>query len=126
MSCAPTSPELTLTAGQVSALPLTFKNPDGTPLDLTGSTVTLTVKKSLSDADADAVIALSTSAHTDAAAGETSLDIDLSEAPAKWFAQGERLTGSIWVEDDADQHIPYGLLTVRIVPSALGYPVETP
>jgi hypothetical protein len=126
MSCAPTLPELTLTAGQISALPLVFKNPNGSPLDLTGAIVSLTAKKSLSDADEAAWIALETSTHTDASAGETSLEVDLSEVPAEWYAQGERLTGSLWVDDAAGQHIPYGLLTVRILPSALGYPVQMP
>lgn len=110
-------PTLTLTAGQKCPLPLTFAQPDGSPLDLTGATVYLTAKRSTEDADAEAVLDLWQDDHEDAAAGRTSLPVDLSDVPDQWFSAGVRLTASLWVEDSLGHRIPYGNLAVEVQPS---------
>ena len=50
MSCSATLPTLTLTAGQVWDMPVTFTDAAGAALDLTGATVYLVAKASLSEA----------------------------------------------------------------------------
>ena len=119
MSCSPDDlPTLTLSAGQIWDMPVTFTDAAGAVLNLTGATVYLVAKASLSDEDADAVIDVSQATHADAAAGETTLPIDLSDLGEVYFTSGGRLTASLWVEDAADHRIPYGLITVVIEPSA--------
>lgn len=121
MSCSTPSATLTLTAGQISAVPLTFRQPGGEPLDLTGATVRLVAKASLSDEDEDAILDLSQDTHIDAAEGETTLPVDLSGLPAAYFSSGGKLSASLWVIDSQAQRIPYGALTVDILPSALRF-----
>ncbi len=48
---------------------------DGQKLNITGYTFQFTAKQSVNDADADAAISIDWSTHTDAANGETLLDI---------------------------------------------------
>lgn len=117
MSCS-TDTAFSLTAGQISAEPLVFTQRNGSPLDLTGATVYLMAKAAYSDADADAVLDLSQDTHTDAEAGETTLDVDLSGLPEVYFVNGGRLAGSIWIIDAQSQRLPYGNLTIEILPSA--------
>lgn len=120
MTCA-SSAVLCLTAGQISAVPLAFTQPDGSPLDLTGATVRLVAKASLSDEDSAAILDLSQDTHADAAGGETTLDVDLSDLAEIWFVSGGRLSASLWVIDTLAQRIPYGSLTIEIEPSALRF-----
>jgi hypothetical protein len=114
VSCA--LPILTLTAGQISAVPLVFTQPNGTPLNLTGSTVALVARTSF--AAEEAVLDLTQDTHSNAAAGETTLEVDLSGLEESYFKEGGRLTGSLWVLDAQGQRIPYGNLTIEIEPTA--------
>ena len=118
MSCSATLPTLTLTAGQVWDMPITFTDAAGAALDLTGATVYLVAKASLSDEDADAILDITQTTHEDAAAGKSTLPIDLSDLDEVYFSAGGRLTASLWVEDADDHRIPYGLITLEIEPSA--------
>jgi hypothetical protein len=124
MPCHTNLPTLRLTAGQISAIELEFRDPAGVAVDLAGTTARLMAKRSLSDPDAEAVLDLSQADHTEAAAGRTALPVDLSGLPADAYAAGLRLTGSLWLEDGAGARIPYGLLAVEIVPSALRWEEE--
>lgn len=63
--------DLTITQGDEKAYNLAFKS-GNTPLDITGATLVMTVKRSLSD---DAVITKTVTAHTDAEAGETTVTL---------------------------------------------------
>jgi len=108
---------LTLTAGQVSAVPLAFSNPDRTPVDLTGATVHLLGKQSFSDEIA--LLEIEQATHADADAGQTTLPVDLSAAPAEWFESGARFSTSLWIVDAQDQVIPWGNLSIVVEPSAI-------
>lgn len=119
MSCTTT---FTFTAGQISAEPLAFTQRSGAALNLTGATVYLMAKTSYGDLDDDAVLDLSQATHSDAVAGETTLDIDLSGLADIWFSNGGKLTASIWIVDAQAQRIPYGNLTIEILPSAKRWP----
>jgi len=116
MSCTDSS-ILTLTAGQVSAVPIEFSNADGSPVDLTGATVHLVGKASFGDAET--LLEIEQATHVDAAAGETTLPVDLSAAPAAWFSDGARFAASLWIVDAQDQVVPWGNLTILIEPSAI-------
>ena len=54
---------------------LTFVDIDGDPIDLTGATIYLTVKKNLTDSDDDAVINKSYSSFSDPTSGVTVIDL---------------------------------------------------
>lgn len=110
--------KLTLTAGQVWDMPVTFKNSAGAAINLTGSTVYFTAKADLEDEDEDAVIDSEQDTHTSASTGVTALPIDLSGLPEMYFTHGGRLIGSLWIEDAAENRIPYGTVMVEILPSA--------
>ncbi len=117
MSCHDT-PTLTLTAGQIWDIPIEFTNEAGTPVNLTGATVHLMGKVSLDEDDGDAALDISQTSHTNAAGGETTLPIDLSELEEEFFISGGRYIASLWIEDANDQRIPYGLIHIKIDPSA--------
>lgn len=123
MSCS-SSLEIPLTAGQIWDMPVAFTGADGNALDLTGATVHLIAKASLSDEDDEAIIDVSQASHTDAEAGLTTLSVDLSDLAESYFTSGGRLTGSLWVEDASDNRIPYGLVTIEIEPSAKWKPAS--
>lgn len=118
MSCSSDDRPLVLYAGQISAVPLEFLDPDGAAVDLTDATVYLVAKAKLSDADADAVIDVSQDTHTAAGEGRTTMPIDLSELGEAYFTDLTRLTGSIWIVDSQSQRIPWGNLSIEIHPSA--------
>lgn len=87
-------------------------------LNLTGATVYLMAKESLSDEDSDALLDVSQTEHSAPTAGETTLRVDLSELPAVYFSNGGKLFGSLWVVDGTGQRIPYGGFLAIIAPSA--------
>jgi hypothetical protein len=115
MSCD--LPVIVLTAGQVSALPLVFRDAQKVPINLTGAVVHLAIKVSFSDPDI--LLKIEQDTHSNATAGETSLPIDLSSGEEKWFSTGARYAASLWIVDAASQVIPWGNCTVQIDPSAI-------
>jgi len=79
----PVETYLYITKGQSKAYDLTFTTGDGTAQDITGATITFTVKRTLSDVDA---VVTKTATITDATAGKatitlapTDTDLDLGE-----------------------------------------------
>lgn len=98
MSCS--TDALTIKAGFVNHVPLTLD--DGTsPINLTGSTITLRAK----EADAEAgvyLIDLEITVHEDAVNGESIAEIDLTAVSATILADGARLAAEITVVDSTD------------------------
>jgi len=74
-TCTATSADLCWTRGDSGRLDVTVTQSDGTAYDLTGSTLFLTVKNSLTDADSAAVIRKEVTSHDDATAGESHFDL---------------------------------------------------
>jgi len=74
-TCTATSADLCWTRGDSGRLDVTVTQSDGTAYDLTGCTLFLTVKNSLTDADSAAVIRKEVTAHDDAEAGESHFDL---------------------------------------------------
>lgn len=107
-------------AGQDRDEPLAFAL-DGVPVDLTGSTVSLVVMESFSDAEPWQVF--SQTEHVDAVAGQTSLAVDLTDVPAEWRVSGKRLVGTLWVVDSQGKVNHWGNYTIQIHPAA---PLPTP
>lgn len=68
--------KLTYIRGDDKEIPIAITDGDGEPVDITGWTVFLTVKKTLADADEDALIAKTVTDHTDPTAGLTAIAID--------------------------------------------------
>lgn len=109
---------LEVTAGQISSIPMSFKQTGGAPLDLTGSTVYLVAKVNLTDADAAAVILAEQSTHENAAEGDTLVDVDLSDVEGAYYETDTRLTASVWLLDSSSRRLPYGNLIIVVKPSA--------
>lgn len=84
MSDKQTLPAIEHAAGADFDLPMLFSEPDGSPLNLTGATVFLTVKvkQDASVADASAVLKKDVTTHTDATAGKTNVAISKSDTIA--------------------------------------------
>jgi hypothetical protein len=74
-TCTATSADLCWTRGDSGRLDVTVAQSDGTAYDLTGATLFLTVKNSLTDADSAAVIRKEVTAHDTPIAGESHFDI---------------------------------------------------
>jgi hypothetical protein len=74
-TCTATSADLCWTRGDSGRLDVTVTQSDGAAYDLTGATLFLTVKNSLTDADSAAVIRKEVTAHDDATAGESHFEI---------------------------------------------------
>lgn len=78
MSCSPSSP-LEFIRRDTVTLTITFTDQDGTPIDLTGSTVFFTLKEKPTDPDSEALIATSWTVHSDPTAGVTSVTLSTSQ-----------------------------------------------
>jgi len=74
-SCTATNADLCWTRGDSGRLDVTVTQSDGTAYDLTGATLFLTVKNSLTDADSAAVIRKEVTAHDAPLAGESHFEI---------------------------------------------------
>jgi len=74
-TCTASSADLCWTRGDSGRLDVTVTQSDGTAYDLTGATLFLTVKNSLTDADSAAVIRKEVTIHDDAEAGESHFDL---------------------------------------------------
>jgi len=70
-----TTADLSQRIGDTQKYSLTFTE-DGSPLDITGATIYLTVKKDLSDTDLEALFQKVVTAHTDPAQGETEIVVN--------------------------------------------------
>lgn len=81
MSCDTTTADLTWTRNDSGRLDVTVASSDGTPYDLTGSTLFLTVKTAVSVADASATLRKEVTAHDDAEAGESHFDLATADNP---------------------------------------------
>jgi len=55
---------------------LSFKNDDGTPLDITDYTIYFTVKRKKTDADSDSLIQKVITSHSNAVQGSTGIQLD--------------------------------------------------
>jgi hypothetical protein len=74
-TCTATSADVCWTRGDSGRLDVTVTQSDGTAYDLTGATLFLTVKNSLTDADSAAVIRKEVTAHDASEAGESHFEI---------------------------------------------------
>jgi hypothetical protein len=74
-SCTATSADLCWTRGDSGRLDATVTQSDGAAYDLTGSTLFLTVKNSLTDADSAAVIRKEVTTHDAPLAGDSHFDL---------------------------------------------------
>lgn len=117
MSTPQRSDIIEFTAGQIASESFTFKQSTGDAVNLTGSTVHLVVKRSISDPDSEALVDASQAVHSDAVAGETAVEVDLSGLSEKDAASGMKAHGIIWLVDSSGQRIPYGPFDVRINPN---------
>ncbi len=75
-------------AGNDVTVRLTLANDDGTPIDLTGSTLFMTAKRRPADSDDDAIFKKTWTEHADATAGVTEAGIgreEISEV-GRWVA----------------------------------------
>lgn len=99
MTC-PTHSDLCFTRGDTGRVDITVTGEDGTPYDLTGATLFLTVKNAFSDADSAAVIRKEVTAHDDATAGESHFDLttaDNATAATRYYdVQLKTATNDIW------------------------------
>lgn len=68
--------------GDARLVKMSFKKKDGTPIDITGWKVYLTMKASLADADEDAALQKIQIVHTDAVNGLTEILINSEESAA--------------------------------------------
>ncbi len=73
--CTSSQADLTWTRGDSGRLDVTVTQSDGAAYNLTGATLFLTVKNTLTDADSAAVIRKEVTAHDDATAGESHFDL---------------------------------------------------
>ena len=92
--------KLSIIRGDDVTIPVTFKDSDGDPINLTGSTVFFTVKNEKSDADDDAVISKSITSHTTPASGITQVvltneDTDVDPGSYFWDLQIKDSAGKI-------------------------------
>jgi len=74
-TCTATSADVCWTRGDSGRLDVTVTQSDGAAYDLTGCTLFLTVKNSLTDADSAAVIRKEVTAHDAPLAGESHFDL---------------------------------------------------
>jgi hypothetical protein len=88
LNCNATSADTCWTRGDSGRLDVTVTQSDGTAYDLTGCTLFLTVKNSLTDADSAAVIRKEVTAHDAPLAGESHFEIlttDNATAGARFY-----------------------------------------
>ena len=92
--------DLCWTRGDSGRLDVTVASADGTPYNLTGATLFLTVKNALTDADSAAVIRKEVTAHDNAAGGLSHFAITTSDnatAATRFYdVQLKDATGSIY------------------------------
>ena len=74
-NCTSSQADLTWTRGDSGRLDVTVTQSNGAAYNLTGATLFLTVKNTLTDADSAAVIRKEVTAHDDATAGESHFDL---------------------------------------------------
>jgi len=111
MSCSSTD-TLELKAGYLNRLPLTLDD-GASPINLTGATIRLVAKAA--DAE-EALIDIEQTSHTSAAAGESSIDVDLTEVSAAILSAGVRLNAEIVVIDSTDVLVFDQFFTLQIRP----------
>jgi len=73
-----TTKTLELYRGDTKRYSFTFKR-DGVAIDITGYTIRFTVKREKTDSDSDAVITKDVTSHTNAAGGESAVDLSSAE-----------------------------------------------
>lgn len=111
MSCDPNN-ILELKAGHINRR--VFILDDGKdPIDLTGATISFVARESAAD---DPIIEIEQTAHSDAEAGESTIDINLSAMSAEIIARGARLNAEVLVHDAADVLVYDEMFTVLITP----------
>ena len=89
-----------MTQGDDKAFAITRTDSDGTPIDITGYTYWVTIKSDEHAPDSDAEIQKKVTTHTDAAAGETEIQLDAPETkplagPHYYDLQEKDASGSI-------------------------------
>jgi hypothetical protein len=67
---------IAISKGTTQSYNLTFTDSDGEELDITGATVYMTAKDSLSDADTDALFKKTVTSHTTPASGLTTVTVE--------------------------------------------------
>ena len=102
---------ITLVRGDSSSIEVEFSQ-DGTPIDITGSTVFLTVKPALTDdtGDTTAVIKVEVTSHTNPTAGITTIPLSATDTDVD---PGDYYYDIQLVKDGLVTSIPYQMLTVR-------------
>lgn len=108
---------LNFVAGEKRPLPLSFRQPDGTPLDLTGARVLLTAADSASAEEPVELFRVERSEHASPATGDTALLIDLSELPSEIYSAGKSIDADLWIIDSQEHRTSYGVFTLKIAPS---------
>ncbi len=89
-------PDIEIIRGDTDSITFTLDS-DGTPVDLTGSTVFFTAKSSLDDADVDAVISIEVTRHSDPTNGTTIIPLSSSDTditPGEYFYDIQVKNGS--------------------------------
>ena len=71
------------TIGDTKIIPLVFRDSNGDFLDITGSTVYLTVKTNIDDTDANAVFQKIVTSHTDPTNGATTIEVEPSDTSSE-------------------------------------------
>lgn len=111
MSCDPNN-TLELKAGHINRR--VFILDDGkNPIDLTGATISFVARESAED---DPIFEIEQTAHSDAEAGESTVDIDLREVSDAIISKGARLKAEVLVHDAADVLVHDEMFTVLITP----------
>jgi len=111
MSCPPEN-TLDLKAGYINSLPLTLDD-GATPTDLTGATIRLVARESSAE---DPLIDIAVTDHTDPAAGESAIEIDLTEVSEEILETGVRLNAEIIVLGSDDVLVFDQFFTIQIRP----------
>jgi hypothetical protein len=100
MTCTFDQRDLCFVRGDTGRIEISIKDASGTPLNLTGATLFLTVKNALTDADSAAVIRKEVTSHTNALAGESRFTLattDNATAATRYYdVQLKTATNDIW------------------------------
>ena len=99
-----------IVAGGAWLMDVELKNPDGTPIDLTGSTVFFVIKAR--EDDEDELVYKKITSHTDADAGLTR--ISLTEEDTAELQPGHDHVGQIRVKDSGGVVTPWDVMTVNV------------